>query len=1623
MESRPIPTISAASSTFSDLESAPNLNLDNVPKEDSEEFKGYIARNASPGFFTPESRHCSTWEDAPNPMTFASFGDEGVTATVNAYGHLLQFSQYLGVGSSGVFSVDQAHVSEPFYVAYRAEQLQELYATRDVKDLGYGLRLHEAEFDSTPSLKYVNGRWPRYEYEIGPLHITIQWTIHSGTVLQQFLVTNGGKDRTLHFSFNNDMLVRDLDFLEHPEFHGTMNWSQKKSVPGPHGYGCIHILDVERREKVIPENNKDETGAPGTERPSTEAGVVRSVATVVSVFINGEAQKGVGEKNGEWSYDLGCGKSVEVTVAYKMVLLPQPKLSWEDFVIPVGPTNVNAVLRGTSSSSDSISSIKIPDFGIDEDSKDANREDTLLQTDPVIQEAKDRGIASFGAIGDIWAARSMETARLRFPSDHIGFVVNRHLEHILSVCAIPVQPVEDEKPQTSTETMAPTNEAETSRKYAPIALTCGDISGHRVSTSASFFAFWFLIEISRRLMRIENELGVERLRDRIYEVCRGYMEWLRMAWKQTQKRGDPKDGETDLKSEERPKPRGFVANYWVTGDVMPFSDSTWTPANSVTDSAFQLIKVGEFAKIYQSNEDKELAKSIMQDVGTAWAEELDSQDKRRASAWVHGLDEYVSVFRLDDHVWIWKALKSMQDMKTVRWNSGLAHPEVETSIIYKLATKRNFQETFQEELLRKFTTVNDFSGKRMLAVTRSARETRFFLHARDTALFYGLDWELALEQKPYRDVWENTIEAQMHHDESQLTNWDNAIRLGLAVVLGCQGKTINDLSPVKLVTSALHILLGSTGSNAFFPGQLDINTKRPMLFEEEEFKDFYFHASFEIPFILLRFSDRITELYNQPVQSTAETKGKEAVPAPTKHNLSQEVEEIVTSQPKWQQMGPDGKRGPRNVATMMRKKMPFYSMLDSSNIVELDEEWLYNCPAFLLREGPIGIREIRDQMRSIAEESGNNGSSTGVVARGAQNCPGSKADGVHVGDESQVLFSAENIRSWVLDLPKRKRKRGKRDSGDRDQQERERFFFNEELWQWLNKAREAEKAKKRFLWLYDVNPETALACYLASPDGENSAMSEFFDRHARHEQFFSDDTTRVLNTWDTEFHVSFYQLVNKSCPPLRNALPTPNERSFPTNPRKKITQASMGFRFFGDFFDRYWTCHFIQHVPARISKYNHIATVGNPLLVYLHYVEHDRAWWQRKVLELILVDRILAEALQSTQEILDEARKELDVNKSNALMSILSSDDYFASKAQLQSLQDVLQLIEDELSLLLDTLSKWDTREKDRGHEQPRWTRKDEVRYRGRIRKLQVSTSRQTRQLRTCRAKIVTVKQTLAASQDKVRDDLGLLGSENIRLFTYVTVVFLPLGFAASIFSMSGVPNRGLITSMALCAMVALALTVVALFNAKSINAIFDVVSRQLHSYSSTKMQETTLARTIIDRSETDITNTQPDHADASPPQPTERDFPRGVSSTGSIPETIDSGLGGPTHLEAYSSSWHIWFWIAYLFIELPPRRVLLAYDTMKNGDSVIGVLWYLLTGLLLLPLFVVSWFVQVVAYNLVDGLRLLWSCVVWIFSAPVPKNKTEFEDRLGRLTHPTKPCRPLKKLINNVGKSADPRR
>ena len=117
-----------------------------------------------------------------------------------------------------------------------------------------------------------------------------------------------------------------------------------------------------------------------------------------------------------------------------------------------------------------------------------------------------------------------------------------------------------------------------------------------------------------------------------------------------------------------------------------------------------------------------------------------------------------------------------------------------------------------------------------------------------------------------------------------------------------------------------------------------------------------------------------------------------------------------------------------------------------------------------------------------------------------------------------------------------------------------------------------------------------------------------------------------------------------------------------------------------------------------------------------------------------------------------------------------------------------------------------------RGQERPRWTRNDEQKYGRSINRRLGFCKRSISVLKTQQARIESLISLFTSIMDGMRAEMSLHEAENIRLFTYGTVFFLPVGLASSIFSMSQIPGRTLVVSIVITATIALIITVSVLY-------------------------------------------------------------------------------------------------------------------------------------------------------------------------------------------------------------------
>lgn len=134
---------------------------------------------------------------------------------------------------------------------------------------------------------------------------------------------------------------------------------------------------------------------------------------------------------------------------------------------------------------------------------------------------------------------------------------------------------------------------------------------------------------------------------RIRDTCLGHLKWLFLAQKQD-------------------NGQHFGANYWPSGRKIVKADSSgsWVATSSLLDTGFQILKAAACMELGACND---TAAELMSTWAPSWLLSMEKSDKRKKYAWPHAEYEGVNIFRLDEHVWIWRALKSLEENDRHAW--------------------------------------------------------------------------------------------------------------------------------------------------------------------------------------------------------------------------------------------------------------------------------------------------------------------------------------------------------------------------------------------------------------------------------------------------------------------------------------------------------------------------------------------------------------------------------------------------------------------------------------------------------------------------------------------------------------------------------------------------------------------------------------------------------------------------------------------------------------------------------------------------------------------------------------------------------------------------------------------
>lgn len=414
-----------------------------------------------------------------------------------------------------MFSASHYYAEQPYLVTQRARDLHRLssepfeQAQRQQHSTMFGLKFRNLDIldDARPQLKWFQYRWPRYEYkrrcfkDMKNVGLTIQFIVRNRTVLQQCILENRGKtDVEIELAFCKGISISDLDHVTDNYEFNRIRSSDENAGPGPGGFGWVLVnrfREASPGARTDSQHSTHETksNSSHSNRKKTEPNY--GVALVVSMAVNGEVIRfSPGQVPHIWKQTLkakpitpgGRSQKLEIVTAYKLVLLANPLSDWKTLVVPLEEMNASKFLREVRAVSSFRTSI-IRISGNDDLSQTYDKQhsdtpkDDVVKEDPAdLEDASQDRAATGGSKSHtepspavVCDPTSEKTSRTM---EHIEFTVRRNLEHILGVCAVPVSVFGENAEGLVWEKL---------RDVQPIAMTCGDLSGHRICTSSSLY--------------------------------------------------------------------------------------------------------------------------------------------------------------------------------------------------------------------------------------------------------------------------------------------------------------------------------------------------------------------------------------------------------------------------------------------------------------------------------------------------------------------------------------------------------------------------------------------------------------------------------------------------------------------------------------------------------------------------------------------------------------------------------------------------------------------------------------------------------------------------------------------------------------------------------------------------------------------------------------------------------------------------------------------------------------------------------------------------------------------------------------------------------------------------------
>lgn len=416
-----------------------------------------------------------------------------------------------------MFSADHSYAETPYLVQERARNLHYLalepfeQSQRQEHFDVFGLKFRNLDLldNAPPTLTWLQCRWPRYEYRgrcfksMENVGLTIQFIVRNRTVFQQCILENQGEtDVDLVLAFCKGISISDLDHVTNDyEFNKTTS-NYENAGPGPGGLSWVHVNRFRegspgaRTESQYSMHKARSSKSHGNFNKKNETN--HGVALVVSIAVNGNMVRfNTGQFPHIWKETLKAksntlgdkSQALEIVTAYKLILLKNDSSTWKSFVVPLKDMNPSRFLREASvipPLSTSITRIS----GNDGLTHSYNERHSETQRDK--ENKGEAGMVNVSQDGDAivgnHSSKDPSPAVSRGPTtqntlptlDQIELLARRNLEHILGVCAIPVA-------VSVSEQIAEGFVWKKLWGVQPVALTCGDLSGHRISAASSLY--------------------------------------------------------------------------------------------------------------------------------------------------------------------------------------------------------------------------------------------------------------------------------------------------------------------------------------------------------------------------------------------------------------------------------------------------------------------------------------------------------------------------------------------------------------------------------------------------------------------------------------------------------------------------------------------------------------------------------------------------------------------------------------------------------------------------------------------------------------------------------------------------------------------------------------------------------------------------------------------------------------------------------------------------------------------------------------------------------------------------------------------------------------------------------